>query len=378
MMTCTKCGAELRSEWSVCPFCGRPVNYTPARRKRGNGQGSAIKRGATWTGIRAGYSYTDPDGKLIRKRPTKGGFKTKKEALLWASGEEAPVILPKMIDLWTGYSTNDMLKLSHDKQAAYKIARKRIESLMNKRVDQITLDEIQSVINETCSTYYPAKDVRDLLSNLYKRAAATNTGAVINNLARFVVLPDTEEKEATPFIPEEVAMIWKLYNSGDIIAGFILLLIYTGMMPIELMRLRKESIDLEALEIRSAGAKTRVRKNAVIVFPPFMKPVIEALMTYDPKSPKLYPVNKDRFYDLYYAALERAQVRKLPPYSCRHTFGTEIVKAGVHPAMVQKMLRHANQKTQEKYTHLTADDQHTTAGQISYGLQVANNETAGH
>jgi integrase len=240
---------------------------------------------------------------------------------------------------------------------------------MNRRIDKLTVEDLQNIINEKCSSYYTAKDVRDLLSNLYKRAMASNHSPVNQNLSRHLVLPDLEEKESEPFTETEVNAIWKAYNAGDLISGFTLLMIYTGMMPGELMKLKKDMIDLENLEIRGAGAKTKVRKKAVIVFPEFLKPVIESLMDYDRTSDKLYPVNKDRFYEQYYASLERAQTRKLPPYSCRHTFGTEIVKAGLHPAMVQKLLRHSNQKTQEKYTHLSATDEHNAVN----GLQMANN-----
>ena len=376
-MTCKKCGSELAENWLVCPFCGKAVYTTTTTKKRGNGQGTAIKRGSTWTGIRAGYDYHDEDGKYHRRRPTKGGFKTKKEALLWACNDEDVIVVPKLVDLWEGYSKNDMLKLGENKQTAYKIARKRLEPVINRRIDTLTVEDLQRIINEQCSSYYTAKDVRDLLSNLYKRAMASNHSPVNQNLSKHLVLPDLKEREAEPFTETEVAAIWKAYNDGDIISGFTLLMIYTGMMPGELMNLKKSMVDLDSLEIRDAGIKTKVRKKAVIVFPPFLRPVMESLMDYSQKSAKLYPVNKDNFYEQYYASLEVAGTRKLPPYSCRHTFGTEIVKAGIHPAMVQKLLRHSNQKTQEKYTHLSAAEEHSTVDNISYGLHLVDNETAG-
>ena len=329
--------------------------------KRGNRQGTAYRRGYTWTGVRPGYSYTEiKDGKphLIRRRPTKGGFKTKKEALQWAMSDNDDIKQPKLIELWQSYEENELKKLSENKQCAYRIARKRIEPLMAKQIDHITLAEIQNIINQKCKTYYPAKDIKDLLSNLYQKAMASNTSLVKQNLAKYVILPELQEKEQNPFTEDEVKAIWKLYDAGDKIAGFILLMIYTGMMPGELMALDKSMIDNGKLEIRGAGKKTKTRKSAVIVYPELLKSVIDNLMQYDPTSDKLYPVNKDNFYEYYYACLERANVRKLKPYSCRHTFGTEIVKAGIHPAAVQKLMRHSNMKTQEKYTHLTADDQH--------------------
>lgn len=362
-MNCRKCGAVLPDGAIFCPLCGRKQIVERRSRARGNGTGTAYKRGKTWTGQRPGYSVikVNEDGSSIRirKRPTKGGFKTKKEALLWASQNNPDeVVVPRLIDLWLGYSENDMLKLSKDKQAAYTIARKRLESIIHRKIDTLTVEDLQIVVNEQCSSYYTAKDVRDLLSNLYKRAMASNHSPVSQNLSRHLVLPDLEEKEAEPFTEAEVKAIWKTYNAGDIIAGYILLMIYTGLMPGELLKLKKDMIDLDGMEIRGVGAKTKVRKKAVVVFPAFLRPVIESLAAFYAEDDRLYPRGKHRFYELYYAALERAGVRKLPPYSCRHTFGTEIVKAGTHPAMVQKLLRHANQKTQEKYTHLSAKDEH--------------------
>ena len=112
--------------------------------KRGNRQGTAYRRGYTWTGVRPGYSYTEiKDGKphLIRRRPTKGGFRTKKEALMWAMSDNDDIKQPKLIELWQSYEENELKKLSENKQCAYKIARKRIDQLMPKQIDQITLDE---------------------------------------------------------------------------------------------------------------------------------------------------------------------------------------------------------------------------------------------
>ncbi len=82
MIVCKKCGAELPDEARFCMMCGRAVNYTPTPRKRGNGQGTAVKRGKTWRGISAGYSFTvtDEDGttRRVRRRKTKDGFATKR------------------------------------------------------------------------------------------------------------------------------------------------------------------------------------------------------------------------------------------------------------------------------------------------------------
>ena len=84
-------------------------------------------------------------------------------------------------------------------------------------------------------------------------------------------------------------------------------------------------------------------------------------------------MNKDNFYELFYDSVEKAGIDnpngkdgeyRITPYSCRHTYGTEAVKLGAHPAVIQKMLRHSNTKMQEKYTHLGSDEVHSVANQL--------------
>ena len=362
-MICRYCH-KTAPDGMYCIYCGKRQDVPRQAHKRGNGQGTAYKRGKTWTGVRAGYQYTDDDGNH-RKRQTKGGFATKKDALEWASTKTfLETHSPKLIELWELYEQNDLPKLSKSKQTAYKIARKRLEPLMGTQIHLLTLEALQQAIN-AAKTYYPARDCKTVLSQLYKKALASNNGLVTKNLADYLVMPAFEEKEAVPFTADELKAFWDLYDKNDYFVGYILLLCYTGMMPAELLSCKKSMVDLDKCEIFGCGAKTKSRKKSAIVFPEILRPVVESLLK--SKGEKLISINKDRFYEEYYECLDRAKVRKLPPYSCRHTFGTEAVKLGVHPAVVQKLLRHSNQRTQERYTHLSSAEAHDALKVVSRG-----------
>ena len=364
-MICRSCH-KTAPEGLYCIFCGKRQDVSRSSHKRGNGQGTAIRRGKTWTGIRPGYQYTDDTG-LHRIRPSKGGFATKKDALEWASTvTNLETHSPKMIELWELYRDNDLPKLSANRQTAYKIARKRLEPLMGTEIHLVTLDALQSAVN-AAKTYYPMRDCKTVLRALYKKALASNNGLVNKNLAEFIVLPTLEESEAVPFTADEVKKFWELYDKNDYFVPFILLLCYTGMMPAELLSCRKDMVDLDKNEIFGCGAKTKSRKKSAIVYPEILRPVVESILSLYPKSPKLIAINKDNFYTEYYACLDRAGVEHKPPYSCRHTFGTEAVKLGVHPAVVQKLLRHSNQKMQERYTHLTSAEAHDALKSVARG-----------
>ena len=364
-MICRSCRKTV-PDGVFCNLCGKRQDVPRKAHKRGNGQGTAIKRGNTWTGIRPGYQFTDEDGNH-RKRPTKGGFKTKKDALEWASSSSVvETSSPKVIELWQMYERDDLPKLSANRQTAYKIARKRLDPLMGTQIHLVTLEALQAAVN-AAKTFYPARDCKTVMKALYKKAMASNNGLVTKNLADHIVLPALEETEAVPFNADEVKAFWNLYDKGDYFVGYILLLIYTGMMPAELMACKKDMVDTDKCEIFGCGAKTKTRRKSAIVYPEILRSVVETLLTYKTKNNKLLSVGREAFYVEYYACIERAGVRKLPPYSCRHTFGTEAVKLNVHPAVIQKMLRHSNTKTQERYTHLSSTEAHDAANLLARG-----------
>ena len=320
--------------------------------KRGNGQGSARKRGKTWTAIWTLGTVVE-DGRLRQIRQTKGGFRTKTEALAYAANPPSSVTtdrVPTLQDYWETWSTTSLPKMSKSKQTAYKIAKRKVERLMLLPVDKLNIKLLQEAVDAKASTYYPAKDIKTLLTHLYKRAVAE--GWVTTNLADFIELPTLEEEELQPFNENELRNFWDAYGAGDHNVGFILLMIYTGMMPGELLKLTVDAIDWETQQISGIGLKTKTRKENAIVFPDMLAPVLADLCERS-ASRKGYVVgmNKDRFYKEYYSALERAGVRGLTPYSCRHTTATALALGNIAPIVIQQVMRHAKFTTTQRYIH---------------------------
>ena len=372
-MKCRKCKKEIPNESKFCLFCGASQTVSDRKKSRGNGQGTAIKRGSTWTAVWTEEFDVDTikedDGTVNRvlhqRRRWKGGFKTKTAALTFAANPlPQETKTPTLRSYWNGWEASDYQDLSKSKQTAFKIAWGKLEPIAGKEIAKLTIDDLQAVINEKAQTYYPARDMKILLSHLYKRAVAE--GNARTNLAEFIRLPSLEEKEMQPFTESELKKLWSAYGTGDEVVGYILLMVYSGMMPGELFRLKPDMVDFETCEIIGCGLKTKKRKETPIVFPNMIAPIIQKMIE-SSKARKGYVVgmNKDKFYKEYYESLKRSGVRELPPYSCRHTTATALALGNIAPSVIQEVMRHTKFSTTQRYIHPDSKSAREAVNQIA-------------
>ena len=341
-----------------CNLCGKKLTTKPKRRASRampNGAGSVYRRGKTWEcAVTLGY-VVDGNGKCRPVRPTKGGFRTKKEAM-----EYLPTLrntphktVPSLLDLWGQFkNSKKYAKLSESRKEKYEIAWKKLETIWFWKIDALTTFDLQNAVDSAADTFYPARDLKDLLSKLYQTAMPDEFVSL--NLAEFIELPEKNAKKQEAFTQEEIGKLWNDYTAGNWWTGYILLMIYTGMMPGELLYARKQHIDWEGRQIIGAGKKTKERKETPIVLADFLLPVLADICE-NTTGDKLIRINKDRFYDVYYDTLKRAGTRRLTPYSCRHTAASALALEAIPPSVIQKIMRHARFSTTEKYIHISID-----------------------
>ena len=333
-------------------------------KSRGNGQGTAYQRKgySTWTAsVVIGWRMpSDPSKPRIPIKRTKAGFKTKKEAIaycpiLLSGGIEKKRSAPRLIEYWETYSTGDMKLISAGKQSAYRTAWSKLKQIRDVPVDRLTVEHLRNAVSSSCKTYDTAKDCKNLLSNLFKLAAAD--GFANRDLPSFIILPEHTEAERIPFSDEEQKRIWKAYDNGDIRAAMHLTMIYSGMMPGEAMRLKVENINLEERIIIHSGLKTKVRKQTPIVIADAILPVVEDLIAHAQPSGYIWKRDEKAWYENYYALLEDTGCRRLPPYSCRHTTATALaVDKNVAPQTIRKIMRWSTVRMLDRYAHPDVDD----------------------
>ena len=352
-MICPRCHREIPDDAALCCYCARVlVRKKPASRTP-SGTGTTYRRGSTWTiRVTLGWDVT-PEGKLRRIERAKGGFATRAEAAAYAptlaAQAERRKKAPVLLHYWELYERGDLEKLSGSKATAYRGAWKKLHQLAYRAVDTLTVSDLRSVVAEQAKTYYPARDMKNLLSHLFKLAGAD--GWVSKDLPSYIILPDLRETERRPFTDAEQKALWKLWESGDTNAALPLIMIYTGMMPGELMRLQTFMVDIKARQIKGAGIKTKTRKESPVYLPTAILPVISALME-SSRDGWLVQRSEKPFYTAYYAALEAAACRRLEPYCCRHTTATALaIDRQIAPQTVQRIMRWSSTRMLDRYAH---------------------------
>ena len=356
-MLCIKCSAPLPDGSNYCNVCGRKQTKEKRVRTRANGTGSVYRRKD-----RPGWTAQVIDGMKENGQPRyirKGGFKTKTDAinyLVKLEEEKKKQKVPTVAKYYAVFQKGRGAAISKDKQDAYQIAYNRLEKYHNTPLDQLTVADMQEIINTSCKTFYPAKDVRTVLRHILKRAASD--GYAVNlSLPDLLELPSLKEKKREPFEEEEQIALWLSYEAGNRPAAVPLIMIYTGMMTGEMRQLEASMIDLNKQIIVGDGLKTDERRTKHIIIPDDIVPLVQDLMEQHPTG-RIFPMGEEDFYTMYYKALTDAGItRHLTPYSCRTTTATTLaVHHNVAPQVLQRVMRWKSSKVADKYVNPADSD----------------------
>lgn len=324
-----------------------------------NGYGSVYKlsgnRRRPWI-ARKTIGWSD-EGKQLYY--TIGYFETRSKAMAALAeynknpiGERGDITLESIYEEW---SKDRYPKLSPKTVESYGVAWNHLSKLKDEKIKDIKTSHIQSIINNMSNSGLSRSSchkVKVLAGLIYKHAMADDI--VDKNYAEMVELPSNDTKKKEIFTDLEIKTIEELAEV-DPWANTILILIYTGMRVGELLTLTKFNINIDDMVILG-GIKTDAGKDRII--PIHSK--IQKHIKYWYNTNSDYLINRegkkigvDSYRrTLYYPVLEKCNVRKLTPHSCRHTFASLMARAQVDPLHIQKIIGHADYSTTANiYTH---------------------------
>ena len=378
MQRCIKCHSEMPDGAPFCPWCGK--NQLPAKRtkhRRGNGQGTAYKRGNKWTAmVILGYKVVkgkDGKEKKVAVKRTQGGFATKTDALKACEGlrkTKRAAIAPTFEAVYSAWE-KEYMTLGKTKSTlnCYRSAKKYFADISFYPFDQIDLEDLQTCVNECPHGKRTRENMKALASLMYKYAIPRHWSDL--NYAEYIV-PGGEEGGTYPaFSKTHVEMIAK---SIGIVphAEDVYCLIYTGFRPTEFFALRKEDYhDEDGVKYLTGGIKTKAGKGRAVTISPKIQQIVEKRLKGE--SEFLFPkddggqMHINYFRDNYfYQVLDAVGIQKLPtketpayyvPYSCRHTFSN--------------MLKVANGADKDKASLIGHED-YTTTKKIYQSAELEN------
>ena len=354
-MICNKCGKEVPEDAILCCYCGRRFIIDRSHKKRGNGQGTAIKRGNTWTVIVSGDIITDDEGKQHRKRPTKGGFKTKTDALAYAEKlKNGPMAVPEisMDKLYSEWEESYKKRVGVSTMAGYKAAFQHYSEISHRPISSIRPAELQAQI-DACKKGKRTKQLMKVVAGLLWKFAMDNDLASKNVAANLYTGNDaTSTHEA--FNDLELKKIRKVANDEPY-ADYVLALCYTGFRPGELLELKKDAADLKKGFI-VGGGKTEAGTNRIVTIPPAIRDIIKR--QYDTEGEYLFPNKKTgtkmshEYFRKYCfdPLMEKLKISGKVPYSCRHTYSNLIKNAPGDTGDKARLMGHTDYTfTQERY-----------------------------
>lgn len=363
-MICRKCKRAIPDESAFCNICGAKQTIAPHPKKRGNGQGTVIKlpNGKYKAIVVLGY-YNGEDGKRHRKLHTQT-FVKRSDAIAALPSLKATVQRPAdmnlhdLHDLYTASTEYGNLSKSQRNKMSY--AWKRWETYEFTGISTLTVADLETEIEARTSSFYPARDMKVMMSHLYKLAIKKEI--VPYNKSEYVDIPyDAPEAKRDRWTQEEVDSFWADYATHDFTA-YILIMCYAGLRYGELSTILLENIHLDE-GYMIGGIKTDAGINRQIPIHSRIAPLIKAIMP--KRKRKLLEMNEDNFYHAYWDAIARAGARELPPQTCRHYFFSRMTEAGIQGGIIAEVGGHANYITTLKnYVRISLEEKKAAVDKI--------------
>ena len=324
------------------------------------------------------YRYTDWQGK--RRKSTKRGFATKREAEEWLRNflitQKADFDM-KFEDFWKMYCADMETRLREHtmRTKKYIVELKILPYFGNKRVNDITAADIRQWQNELIKMGYSPtylKTINNQLSAIFNYAIRYYD-LKSNPCAKAGSMGKSKTEEMDFWTVEEFRKFIDSVMNKRLSYMAFMTLYWTGMRLGELLALNPKDVDLEKRTISITKSYQRLGKKdvitppktpkskRVITVPEFLAVDIKDYMDslYDlQENDKLFPITKYYLEHEMQRGIKESGVKRIRVHDLRHSHASMLIELGFSPLEIANRLGHEKvETTLNTYAHLYPNKQ---------------------
>ena len=324
------------------------------------------------------YRYTDWQGK--RRKSTKRGFATKREAEEWLRNflitQKADFDM-KFEDFWKMYCADMETRLREHTMITkkYIVELKILPYFGNKRVNDITAADIRQWQNELIKMGYSPtylKTINNQLSAIFNYAVRYYD-LKSNPCAKAGSMGKSKAEEMDFWTGEEFREFIDSVMNKRLSYMAFMTLYWTGMRLGELLALNPKDVDLEKRTISITKSYQRLGKKdvitppktpkskRVITIPEFLAADIKDYMDslYDlQEDDRLFPITKYYLEHEMQRGIKESGVKRIRVHDLRHSHASMLIELGFSPLEIANRLGHEKvETTLNTYAHLYPNKQ---------------------
>ena len=324
------------------------------------------------------YRYTDWQGK--RRKSTKRGFATKREAEEWLRNflitQKADFDM-KFEDFWKMYCADMETRLREHtmRTKKYIVELKILPYFGNKRVNDITAADIRQWQNELIKMGYSPtylKTINNQLSAIFNYAVRYYD-LKSNPCAKAGSMGKSKAEEMDFWTVEEFRKFIDSVMNKRLSYMAFMTLYWTGMRLGELLALNPKDVDLEKRTISITKSYQRLGKKdvvsppktpkskRVITIPEFLATDIKDYMDslYDlQENDRLFPITKYYLEHEMQRGIKESGVKRIRVHDLRHSHASMLIELGFSPLEIANRLGHEKvETTLNTYAHLYPNKQ---------------------
>ena len=331
------------------------------------------------------YRYTDWQGK--RRKSTKRGFATKREAEEWLRNflitQNADFDM-KFEEFWKMYCADMETRLREHtmRTKKYIVELKILPYFGNKRVNDITAADIRQWQNELIKMGYSPtylKTINNQLSAIFNYAVRYYD-LKSNPCAKAGSMGKSKAEEMDFWTGEEFRKFIDSVMNKRLSYMAFMTLYWTGMRLGELLALTPKDVDLEKRTISITKSYQRLgrkdvitspktpKSKRVITIPEFLAADIKDYMDslYDLREDdRLFPITKYYLEHEMQRGIKESGVKRIRLHDLRHSHASLLIELGFSPLEIANRLGHEKvETTLNTYAHLYPNKQTKLADRL--------------